>query len=377
MGAPPSPKPEWSPRLWEGLDYFAFWRLLWRARFRVGRRQVYIVLIMSVVTLVNTILGWLQAASTRERLKRLPRPRPLFVLGHWRSGTTLLHELFLLDPRFTAPTTHDCFLPCHNFLSSEFVRRRLAFAMPAKRPMDNMPAGWERPQEDEFALALLGEPSTYTDIAFPWNPPLDPGALDLSGLSPRRVRRWQRTLDRFVRVLQLRDPRRVVLKSPPHTARILELLALYPDAQFVTVTRDPAELFASTVKLWHSLAAAHGLQDAPAPAHFEAKVWREFRVIMTRYLATRGRIPPGNLVEVGFAELTADMPGTMRRVYDALGLGGFEAARPAIEAYAARNRGYERNRLGVTPELRAEVEARWGDLAAEIERLAGPRSRVV
>jgi len=34
--------------------------------------------------------------SHRVRSTKLKHP-PLFVLGHWRSGTTLLHELLILD----------------------------------------------------------------------------------------------------------------------------------------------------------------------------------------------------------------------------------------------------------------------------------------
>ena len=362
-----TPDRDWSPRLWEGLDYFAFLRLMTRARFRVGPGQVYIVAIMSVVTFANTVLGWVQYARSGRRVAATPLPTaPVFVLGHWRTGTTLLHELLMLDGRFSTPTTHDCFLPCHNLLSADFVKRYFAFAMPKKRPMDNMAAGWDRPQEDEFALALLGQPSTYTDIAFPHSPPLDPGSLDLSGLTPAQLGRWQRSLARFVRTLAARDPRPVVLKSPPHTARIPEIRAVFPGAKFVHIRRDPVTLFASTVNLWAALSAKHGLQSAPPKAHFEAKVFREFRVIYTRYFATRGRVPAGHLCEVSYEELTGDMVGTMRRVYAELALGDFAAVEPAVAAYAAASAKYERNTWQVPAADRERIRANWEDLSAKL-----------
>lgn len=358
---------EWSPHLWEGLDYFAFLRLLTRARFRVGPRQLYVVAIMACMTFANTVLGWAQHARYGRQLARTPLPKsPIFVLGHWRTGTTLLHELLMLDPRFTTPTTHDCFMPLHNLLTADFVKNYMAFVMPKKRPMDNMPAGWERPQEDEFALALFGEPSPYTDIALPNDPPLDPGSLDLSGLSESRKRHWRRTLGRFVRTLAVRDPRTLVLKSPPHTARIPELLKLFPDAKFIHIRRDPITLFSSTQKLWYSLSQSHGLQTPRAPAQFEAKVLREFRTIYERYFATRHLIPAGNLVEVRFEELTRDLVAGVRAVYDGLGLGGFDAVEPALRQYADANRGYERNRFRLDAETQARVRAAWGEW---IERL--------
>ena len=362
-----TPARDWSPRLWEGLDYFAFWRLLARARFRVGPGQIYIVAIMSLVTFANMVLGWVQHARFGRRIAATPLPAsPVFVLGHWRTGTTLLHELLMLDGRFSTPTTHDCFLPCHNLLTADSVKRYFAFAMPKRRPMDNMAAGWDRPQEDEFALALLGQPSPYTDIAFPNSPPLDPGSLDLTGLTPTQLTRWQRTLARFVRTLAARDPRPVVLKSPPHTARIPEIRAVFPAAKFVHIRRDPVPLFASTVNLWATLCAAHGLQSAPPKAQFEAKVIREFRVIYERYFATRGTVPPGHLCEVTYEELTADLVGTLRRVYAELDLGDFAAVEPAVAEYAAAHARYERNAWQVSAADRHRVRANWGDL---IEKL--------
>ena len=322
---------------------------------------------MACATFVNTLLGWLQHARFGRDLARTPLPAiPLFVLGHWRSGTTLLHELLMLDSRFTTPTTHDCFLPLHNLLSEDFVKRRLAFVMPKKRPMDNMPAGWERPQEDEFALALFGEPSTYADIAFPNNPPLDPGSLDLSGLTENQRREWRRTLARFVRTLALRDPRPPVLKSPPHTARIPELLKLFPDAKFVHIRRDPLTLYSSTLKLWDSLAAVHGLQTPRGPGQFEEKVLREFRVIHERYFEARELIPPGNLVEVRFEEFTRDLVEGTRAVYDGLALGGFAEVEPRLRHYAEANKGYERNRFTLDAATEARVRSRWGDLIAKL-----------
>lgn len=358
---------DWSPRLWEGLDYFAWLRLLSQNRFAVEPPYWYIAGIMSCVTLSNTFFRWVQHGLYNNRINdvKLQHP-PLFVLGHWRTGTTLLHELLILDDRFSTPTTHDCFMPCHSLVSERFFKEYLGFLMPNKRPMDNMAAGWDRPQEDEFALCLLGEPSTYTDIAFPNRPPLSPGALDLSGLTPREKAHWKRTLERFVKTLAVRDPRRLVLKSPPHTARIPELLELFPDAKFVHIRRDPYTLFASTMNLWMSLAKSHGLQTPRGGEQLEEKVYREFRTITERYLATKDMIPAGHLVEVRYEEFVKDLVGGMQHVYDGLQLDDFETVQPKIEAYAARTRTYETNKYTMTDSQRAAITTRWGDLIAKL-----------
>jgi hypothetical protein len=365
MSQTPVTKPArtWAPRIWEGCDYFATWRLLARNRFAVEPPYWYIAGIMLGTTFLNTALRWLQHGRYGAKIAatRLAGP-PVFVLGHWRTGTTLLHELFILDDRFTSPTTLQCFQPCHFLLTEGLFKRYGRFLLPEKRPMDNMASGWDHPQEDEFALALLGMPTTYTDVAFPNRPPMWPGSLDLSGLTPGQLATWKRTLLWFLKAVTFRDPRRLVLKSPPHTARLPVLLEMFPDAKFVHLVRDPYTLFASTVNLWSSLAKKHGLQTPRPGPDLDEKVFREFRTIHERYEAGKRLIPAGNLMEVRYEDFVQDLTGVMRKVYVRLDLGRFDAVRPKLEAFATAQRGYETNKYALSDEQRDRITARWGDI---------------
>ena len=58
--------------------------------------------------------------------------------------------------------------------------------------------------------------------------------------------------------------------------------------------------------------------------------------------------------------MVADPIEQMRRVYEELQLGDFEAVRPAIEKYFAGQKDYKTNRYQMTPELHAEITRRWG-----------------
>jgi omega-hydroxy-beta-dihydromenaquinone-9 sulfotransferase len=365
---PPRPQPKtagrtWAPRFWEGCDYFAFWRMMVANRFAVQPPYWYIAAILSITTFVNTVLRWLQHGMYGRAIAEMKITHPpIFVLGHWRTGTTLLHELLVLDDRHTSPTTLQCFEPCHFLLSEGVLKQYGKIFLPDKRPMDNMVAGWDRPQEDEFALALLGQPSTYTDFAFPARPPMWPGALDLSGLTDRQRRDWKRVFLNFLKAITLRDPRRLVLKSPPHTARIRALLEMFPDAKFVHIVRNPYTLFASTVNLWLSLGKAHGLQTPHRAPELEEKVFREFRTIADRYEEGRKLIPPGNLVEVRYEDLVKDLVVGTKAVYDGLGLDGWEVVLPKVEAFAAGQKSYETNKYTLTDDQRAKITERWGDV---------------
>ncbi len=65
-----------------------------------------------------SMLAGLQQTVSREQLAKANFQNAVVVLGYWRSGTTLLHELLCLDTRYTYPTTHACMNP-HHFLLSE------------------------------------------------------------------------------------------------------------------------------------------------------------------------------------------------------------------------------------------------------------------
>jgi hypothetical protein len=373
MQAHDSTKREWSPRVWEGIDFFAWLRLFAHGRGRVAPRLAYIAGIITWMSLINSTLRWLQNGLYSRAIDREDLEPPLFVLGHWRTGTTLLHELLSLDDRHTSPTTHQCLMPNHAIISESLFCERLNFLLPGKRPMDNMPFGWRRPQEDEFALMLLGEPSTYLELAFP-NRTMGEHAtanatpLDLSSLSPRQMRRWQRTLLRFLKMVALMDRRRtgqrrrVVLKSPPHTARIPEILAVFPEARFAFIRRNPVDVYRSTIKLWNDMAATHGLQVPQRPDLIETKVLAEYRTLMTRYEATKLLIPAGRLVEIDYEALAADMPGVMQKIYDGLNLAGWDAVRPKIEQFQSERAGYVKNRFDADPAIEAKVQAAWGEL---------------
>ncbi len=121
------------------------------------RATWYIAAIVTCVSFGHTLLRILQGAihGRAIRATKLTAP-PIFIIGHWRTGTTLLHELLVQDERFAYPTTYACMDPC-DFLLTEWLFSRLFwFLVPSRRPMDNMKAGFDRPQEDEFALCFLG-----------------------------------------------------------------------------------------------------------------------------------------------------------------------------------------------------------------------------
>ena len=144
------------------------------------------VVLISLITPFNTVTSrlqrWFYGRGIDETELAAP---PLFIIGHWRSGTTFLHELLVLDDKFTSPTTYQCFAPFHFLLTERTIGRFMGILLPKRRPMDNMLAGSERPQEDEFALLTMGLRTPYRRMAFPNNQPVDMEYLNMEGVSGR------------------------------------------------------------------------------------------------------------------------------------------------------------------------------------------------
>ena len=363
--APPAERkfhayPWWSPRFWHGMPLGVWLPLVAEHHARASLTKWGLMATITGAAAFNSTAETLCAARFRRRLRSPPdTPPPLFIIGHWRSGTTLLHELLMLDDRFCCPNTYQCFAPGHFLLTEWFMTRALAWMIPAKRPMDDVAAGWDRPQEDEFALLNMGAPSPYRRMAFPVTSPAVPEALDLARLPPAELDRWRRCLRRFLASLAAADPRRPVLKSPPHTARVGVLAEMYPESRFLHVVRDPFVVFSSTMRLWRSLHEVQSLQVDRGDT-LEPYVFAAFEEMYAAFDRDRAALAPGRLHEIRYEDLVADPVARLAEAYERLDLGGFDDVRPMLEETARSMKQYRTNTYVSDPRIVAEISRRWG-----------------
>ena len=351
--------PWWSPRFWHGMPLGVWLPLVAEHRARVDLSRWGLLATVTAAAAFNSVAEVFSEARFRRALAAPPQtPPPLFIIGHWRSGTTLLHELLMLDDRFCCPNTYQCFAPGHFLLTETFMTAAIGWMIPSKRPMDDVAAGWDRPQEDEFALMNMGAPSPYRRMAFPATSPAVPEALDLAGLSAADRTRWQAALRRFLRMLAVADPRRPVLKSPPHTARVAALAEMLPGARFLHVVRDPFVVFASTMRLWRSLHDVQGMQVDRGET-LEQYVFAAFEEMYAAFERDRAGLPAGTLHEVRYEDLVADPVGRLAEAYEQLGLGDFGRVRGPLEDQARSMKRYRTNTYAHDPRIVAEVSRRW------------------
>jgi len=350
-----------------GISFPDWYRVLRDNRFAVAPKSWHRAAIVTGGSILNSWYRRREDRTFGQRLDRVNVHPPLFILGHWRSGTTLLHNLLSLDDRFAYPNLYEVFFP-HTFLSTEDDRNSLvAPLIPKTRVFDNVPQGFEMPNEDEFAVAGASLCSPYLLWAFPRNSARYERYLTFRSAPTHDVELWKSAFQRFLKKLTLRYNRPLLLKSPPHTGRIALLLQMFPDAKFVHVHRDPFTVFRSTRHLNDVLTRSFQFQT-PDPADRDDAVVRRYRAMHDAYFDERGLIPDGHLHELAFTDLERDPVGQLRKVYDALGLPGIEAVLPRTENFADAQADYRKNtydtlddslkmRLGV--EWRRSFEA-WG-----------------
>ena len=343
--------PWYSPKFWHGMGAVTWLGLLAENRAFVSPSRLRILLTVSALCGFNSfgrlITDWLyhqKISSTK------PPSDPIFIIGHWRSGTTLLHELMMLDERFTTPNTYQCFAPGHFLVTESFFHRFGGWLLPNRRPIDNVKAGWDRPQEDEFALMNLGAPSPYRRIAFPHTSSVKPEALDITKLNQRDLGRWKKTLYSFLVRLSIKDNRRQVLKSPTHTARIKILLEMFPRAKFIHISRTPYAIFPSTRRLWQALHATQSLQQKPDP-RLDSYILSCFREMQTAFDRDKSTIPAEQYCSIRYEDLVENTIQCMGKVYNELDLDNFENMELALKAQDHELKNYQTNTYKLDPQL--------------------------
>ncbi len=268
---------------------------------------------------------------------------PIFIIGHWRSGTTFLHYLLCKDEHFGYLNNAQAFCPGHMFYKYfSLVKTLIHILMPDKRPMDNIEIYWDSPQEEELALGNMTTHSCYHWWAFPrkMTAYFEKYILlkDLKGNDYHEFKSVYLAL--LKKVTLANDGKRLLIKNPANTGRISLLLELFPDAKFIYLHRNPLEVYHSTIKLHNKLLERFSFQ------HFDQKTIAKnteqfYRALIQQYEQDKQLIPPKNLIEIDFKELTKQPLETAKQIYTALQIPNFDKAAPAFQQFIHSQKNYQ------------------------------------
>lgn len=285
---------------------------------------------------------------------------PVFILGHWRSGTTFVHNVLSQDKQFGYNTTYQTVFPHLMLFGQPFFKKMATLAMPAKRPTDNMELSVDQPQEEEFALLNMTPCNFYNFWIYPrYTQEYSKKFLLFEDATPEETAHFKKIFERLVKIaLWNTGGERFLSKNPPHTGRIRVLLEMFPNAKFIYLMRNPYTVFESTRNFFINTIRPLELQNATDDEIVD-NIVKVYKDLYFRYQADKSLIPEGNLIEIKFEDFEQDALAMTRKIYDTLSLPGFEQARPAIEAYINKKKGYKKNKYSYAPATVETVEKNW------------------
>ena len=243
---------------------------------------------------------------------------PVFILGHWRSGTTFVHNVFSCDKHFGYNTTYQTVFPHLMMWGQPFFKKNMSWLMPDKRPTDNMELAVDLPQEEEFALANM-MPYTYYNFWF-------------------LPKYQQEYADKYL---------------------LFELVKMFPNAKFIYLMRNPYTVFESTRSFFTNTIQPLKLQDI-GNEQLEENILSIYAKLYHKYESDKQFIPEGNLREVKFEDFEADAMGMTEDIYKSLSIPGFAEARGDIEKYVGGKKGYKKNKYKYDDRTIRLVEENWG-----------------
>jgi len=356
----------WSlEQLITGIELPGWLKLLHRNRWNVSLAYAHRLAWIAGLGLTTGVLGTIERLMYDRAIRATPLdPPPLLILGHWRSGTTHLHNVLGRAQNHTYSTVYQAVFPTTFLLTGRIGPKLLASALTETRSYDAMKHGWFEAAEDEIALLkLTGGLSFYAALMFPDRADEYERFIDFRDTTEGERQRFRDALAWFVRKqMYASGGKRVVVKSCPHSARIPLLLDVFPNARFVHIHRHPARVFASMVHM-RSKVDWENFMHRPRRGFIEQRKEHTALIgerLFARLIEDRALIPPENLIEIPYQDFVGNEMAHAERIYDQFGLPGWEAYRPQLQQYLDGLRGYRTNRLEIDDATLDFVRERWG-----------------
>lgn len=342
-----------------GADWKTFQGITENQTIDKGYRTKYFL-----TKMICRLLSSLNPIEERRYNKRLKNKditmEPVFILGHWRSGTTFVHNILALDKHFGYTTTYQTVFPHLMLWGQPFFKKTMAWLMPDKRPTDNMELSVDLPQEEEFALSNMMPYSYYNFWFLPKNTlEYCDKYLVMKTADDMEIRMFKDTFIKLIKIsLWNTQGTQFLSKNPPHTGRVKEILEIFPNAKFIYLMRNPYTVFESTRSFFTNTIQPLKLEDI-SNEEIEKNILSIYAKLYHKYEADKKFIPEGNLMEIKFEDFEADALAMTENIYQKLSIPGFNEAHEAIEKYVGGKKGYKKNKYKYDDRTVQLVEENW------------------
>lgn len=334
-----------------------------RKQNKISPSKRWMAFKITLFVIFSAPFRWIQSLVIKKKLKSvdLQEKPPVFVIGHWRSGTTHLHYLLWQDKQFVCLDAFQAFFFNVAFVSKTVMKPILNTFMPSTRPQDNVKIDANSPQEEEHPLTNRTEKSGMQVFFFPKNLSYFTKYNLFEDVSEKEIKEWKKIyLDLLKKILLFQDKnKRLLLKNPHNTGRIKVLMELFPNAKFIYIHRNPYEVYSSTRVLYKKAVSTQFLQDF-SEDEIEERILFCYRKTLERYLEYRDLIPKEQLYEVAYSDLDKDPLTQMKKIYDHLKIGDYDSVEDNFKDYLNSVKNFKKNKpLNIPPSIHERINKEW------------------
>ena len=319
-------------------------RLLAKNGFSVTPKILFRILFLIQGGIWASFFKRTEKKRFKKKLDNFEMPDdPVFIIGHWRTGSTFLHQLMSLDSNLVSPNVFQVSVPDSFLVSEKYYKPVMTSMMNPTRPMDNVALGFYEQQEDEYALIKLTVNSPLENMIFPKNNSYF--LMDYDDFIPsEKVREnWKEAMGNFCKRISFKSGKRVLLKNPFHSMRIPLLLEMFPKAKFIHIHRHPYEVVPSSIHMWNVVGNENKLKRRlPKPQI------KEVTIVLNRLLNyiydKLKNVPENAKVEISFSQLENDPVGTLKIIYSKLELNYSPEFEARVNEWLNEVKSYKKNK---------------------------------
>jgi omega-hydroxy-beta-dihydromenaquinone-9 sulfotransferase len=331
-----------------GISLPSFLRLLRRNRISYHPTYLFRIFIIFQSSVWTSVFKIFEDLFYRKKILATPVPDdPIFIIGHWRTGSTFLHHLLNLDDSLCAPTLFQVAIPDAFLCSYRYYLPLMNAVVEKVRPMDSVRIGVNEPQEDEYAIFRMTGISPLERLVFPAGDGYF--LLGHDGFLPEdpQLPAWEDKVTWFFRKLKFRSGRTIVSKNPFNSFRIPELKKVFPKARFIHIYRHPFDVVPSTIHMWNIVQRQNCLNHLSRTPDV-SEVVRVIRRVHTAIRQSALTLPPGTFHEIRFESLEADPVGELKKIYAAFGMEFTSQVEERIHDCLDGLKGYRKNSYSVS-----------------------------
>ncbi|UBM62529.1 sulfotransferase [Candidatus Sulfidibacterium hydrothermale] len=342
-----------------GADFSTFFRVLSNGKVKPGRwfhviLSSLIILIFSPFRLIDFF--WFRQQQRKKRISA----QPVFILGHWRSGTTFLHNLLCQLEKVSFVTTYQSVFP-HHLKSKAVIGRFMKTAMPSRRPGDNIKMDIDYPQEDEYALSNSTFASFYHFFYYPKKyRAFYQKYVRFENSSPAFKKYWAKKYHTVVMKAILNTGNAaIILKNPVNTARIPTLLQMYPQAKFIHIVRNPVTVYCSTKKFFSAVIPTLSFQKI-TPGEISQLIFWLYESIMHDFFNEKQQIPEKQFYEIRYETLLEKPDEVLEKLIHTLKIPFSEKDKLQISRYLKSQRTHKTDKYTLRRKEWDYLQKHWG-----------------